>query len=163
MKCAKSLGLLQVACVALLALMPVSAEAQRARINKLSDVAFGPITNFAIDQTNSQSICVFTTPLGTRYRVTASGSGVGQAFTLTTGGSTMAYEVQWAASAGQTVGTSLTSGVALTNLATAARRSGCSSGPVTSASLITILRSATVGAATSGMYTGTLYLLIAPN
>ena len=163
MKCAKHLGLLQAVIVGLFALMPVSAQAQRARINKLSDVAFGSITNFAIDQTRSQSICVFTTPLGTRYRVTATGSGTGGAFTLATGGSTMAYEVQWAATAGQTVGTALTSGVPLTNLTTAATRSGCTVAPATSASLITILRSATVSAARSGSYTGTLTLLIAPN
>ena len=163
MTCAKFLGLFQAASVALLVLMPVSAEAQRARINKLADAAFGTIANFNIDQTRSRSICVFTTPLGTRYQVTATGSGTGGAFTLATGGGTMAYEVQWAASAGQTVGTSLTSGVALTNLATVATRSGCTTGPATSASLITILRSATVSAARSGNYTGTLTLLIAPN
>jgi hypothetical protein len=163
MRCAKFLGLLQVACVALLALTPVSAEAQSVRINKLADFAFGSITNFSIDQRRRRSICVFTTPLGTRYRVTATGSGAGGAFTLVSGGSTMPYEVEWAAASGQTTGTALTSGVALTNLSTNATVSGCTSGPATSASLIAILRSATVSAARSGSYRGTLTLLIAPN
>lgn len=163
MKCGKILSLMRLACLCLLALIPASAQAQRARINKLTDVAFGTIANFTIDQTRSQSICVFTTPLGTRYRITATGSGAGGAFTLASASRTMAYEVQWAATAGQTVGTALTAGVALTNLTTAATRSGCTTGPATSASLITILRVAAIGAATAGTYSGTLTLLVAPN
>lgn len=164
MKCGIFLGLLKAVCLCLLALMPVSAQAQNVRITKLSDVAFGSIANFSIDQTSSQSICVYTSPLGTLYQVTATGDGAGGAFTLLSGGSTMPYEVQWAAIAGQTTGTSLTAGLPLSNQATVAEHHLCNgSGPATSASLITVLRSATVGSARSGSYTGVLTLLIAPN
>ena len=163
MACREILGLLQTLGAACFALTSVSAQAQQVRINKLADAAFGTIANFNVDQRRSRSICVFTTPLGTRYQVTATGSGAGGAFTIASGASTMAYEVQWAASAGQTTGTALAAGTALTNLTTAATRSGCTTAPATSASLITILRSATVSAARSGNYTGTLTLLIAPN
>jgi hypothetical protein len=75
----------------------------------------------------------------------------------------MAYEVQWAAASGQTSGLSLTAGVEQTNLTSSATSSNCASGPVTTASLITILRTAQVTAARAGAYSGTLTLLIAPN
>ena len=163
MKCGKILSLHWAAFLGLVALTPVSAQAQSVRINRLSDVAFGTISNFTIDQRISQNICVFTTPLGTLYRVTATGSGTGGGFSLVSGASTMAYEVEWAATTGQTTGTSLTSGVALTNLTTAATTSGCNSIPTRSASLIIVLRTAVIGAAKSGSYTGVLTLLVAPN
>jgi hypothetical protein len=163
MKCGKILGLLQVVCVGLVALMPVTAQAQNVRINKLANAAFGTISNFTIDQKLSQNICVYTTPLGTRYGVTASGSGSSGAFTIASGGNTMPYEVQWAATTGQTTGTSLTAKLQLGSQTTTATTSGCTSGPATTASLIIILRTATVGSARSGSYTGTLTLLVAPN
>ena len=37
------------------------AQAQQARISKLTDVAFGTVTNFSADLTNAQSICVYST------------------------------------------------------------------------------------------------------
>lgn len=149
--------------VALVALGPMPAHAQQARINKLADVAFGTVTNFAADLKNSQNICVFSSVATRRYRVTATGSGTSGAFTLASGAKSLAYEVQWSASSGQTSGTSLTSGVALTGLVSSATRSGCTSGPTTSASLITIIRATNLSSATAGSYTGTLTLIVAPN
>ena len=144
-------------------LAPASAQEQQVRVNKLVNAAFGTIANFTIDQTRSQNVCVYTTPLGTRYQVTATGNGTGGAFTLASGANTLAYEVQWAATSGQTVGTTLNPGVPLTFLTTTATISGCTTGPATSASLITILRTAAIGSARSGNYTGVLTLLLRPN
>lgn len=97
MKCGKILRLLQIACIGLVTLMPASAHAaQNARINNLSDVDFGSIANFSIDQTSSQSVCVYSTFPSSLYHITATGSGSGGAFTLSSGSDTMAYEVQWA-------------------------------------------------------------------
>ena len=151
-------------CAPLLILAPVSADAApQARITKLVDAAFGTISNFSTDLTNSQSICVYSTGTSGQYRVTATGDGSGGAFTLASGSYTLAYEVQWSASSGQTSGQSLTAGVALTGLTSTATSSNCSSGPVTTASLITILRTTGVSAATAGAYSGTLTLVVAPN
>ena len=150
------------------AMMVTAAHAQgkpdRVRINNLSDVAFGTIFNSTIDRSISQSICVYVRPDISLYDVTATGSGAGGAFTLSSGGNTLAYEVQWAASAGQTTGTALNAGLPLSNQANASTHNGCNgSGPSTTASLITIVRATEIGLASSGSYSGTLTLLVAPS
>ena len=142
---------------------PTSASAQQARITKLTDVAFGTIANFVTDLSNAQSICVYSTGTSSRYHVTATGSGAGGAFTLASGSNLLAYEVQWNASPNQTTGNALNAGIALTGLTSTATASACGSGPSTSASLIMIIRTGALSAATAGVYSGTLTLLIAPN
>lgn len=134
--------------------------AQQVRISKLVDANFGTITNFTTDLANSRSLCVYSTK---NYQITAYGSGSASAFQLSSGSRTMPYEVQWSATAGQTVGTALLAGTPLINLATSAKNASCSNNPTTSASLIIILRSSNVQAAAAGNYTGTLSLLVAPN
>ena len=64
--------------------------------------------------------------------------------------------------AAQTCGTSLTAGVAKTGFKSTAVAQGCNNGPVTTASLIVILRAATLSSATAGTYNGTLTLILAP-
>ena len=148
----------------LLGLSPGCAHAApQAQISKLGNIGFGTIANFATDLQVSQNICVYSTGTSARYHVTASGSGTGSAFTVASGSQTMAYEVQWSSSSGQTSGTPLASGVALTLQTSGATNATCSSGPATSASLIVILRTATIQAATAGAYGGTLTLIVAPN
>jgi hypothetical protein len=142
---------------------PDFAQAQQVQISKLTDVAFGTIANFTTDQTNSQSVCAYSSATGGRYSVTASGSGSGGAFTLASGGSQLAYEVQWAATANQTTGVALTPGVALTGQTGNGLTATCFFGFVPTASLITILRASALSAASAGTYSGTLSLLIAPN
>ena len=143
---------------------PASA-ASSVRISGLSDVAFGTITNFAADSTQSQSLCLYSkSPPANNYRVTASGSGAGGAFLLGSGSSTLAYELQWSDSPGQSTGNQLLANQPLTAQHSTASTAvdDCSKGPATTASLIVILRSAAVTAASSGTYTGTLTLLVAP-
>ena len=164
MKCGYFLRFLCRICASLLVVAPVSADAApQASITNLVDVAFGTISNFSTDLTNSQSICVYSTVKSRIYNVTATGSGSGGAFTLASGSNTLDYEVQWAAAGGQTTGQSLTSGVALTGLTSATSKQNCSSDPAGTASLITVLRTAAVTAATAGAYIGTLTLVVAPN
>ena len=139
---------------------PASAQA---RINKLSDVAFGTLTNFATDSVQAQSVCAYSLGLLGAYHVTATGSGSGGAFTLASSGSTLPYEVQWSASSGQTSGTSLTSGVALTGQYSSALLSGCTLGAATTASLIVVIRATTLTTATAGSYSGVLTIILAPN
>jgi hypothetical protein len=136
--------------------------ADRTRISALADVNFGVITNFGADLVRSQSVCVYSkAPPLDQYRITATGSGSGGAFELSSGSDTLPYEVEWSASAGQSNGTSLVANQALAAQQTTAAADDCSRGPATTASLVVVLRSANLATATSGNYTGTLTLVVA--
>jgi hypothetical protein len=137
--------------------------ADRVRISALSDVSFGLISNFAADSVRSQSVCLYakSAPLD-RYRITASGSGAGGAFVLSSGSDTLPYEVEWNDVAGQASGAPLVANQPLTGQQSTAAAGDCSRGPATTASLVLVLRSAALSAASSGTYTGTLTLLVAP-
>ena len=148
--------------LAALLCIPGEAFAQQARITGLIDFTYGTLT-LASDQTLTQNVCVYTQGSGRRYDVTASGSGAGSAFTLANGGATLAYEVQWNASANQSSGTAMTPNVALVNLRHNNVNQTCSGNTRPTATLITIVRATTASAATSGNYSGTLTLVIAPN
>lgn len=155
------------ACIAFLLGLPLPAHAaDRVRISGLTDVAFGSITTLTVDSLQSESICVFSkSPPANNYSVTASGSGPGGAFLLSSASGTLPFEVQWSDSPGQTSGSQLVANEALAaqhSSASGASADDCSSGPASTASLIVILRSAALGAALSGTYTGTLSLLVAP-
>lgn len=139
------------------------ARAQSARIGGLADVGFGTITA-AGDQSNSQDVVVCSyrnNPQGLDYSVTATGSGSGGAFTLASGASTLAYDVQWADSSGQTGGTMLQAGVAASGFGNAATGFTCPSQPDT-ASLTVTIRAADLAAAQAGSYSGSLQITITP-
>ena len=148
------------ALAALVAPAALQAQSNRVRITKLSDVNFGTLGNLGVDAVMAQNICVFSNTTGRRYRVQATGSAPGGAFALSSGASLLSYEVQWAASSGQSSGTQLTSGVARTGLVSNATQQACNSGPATSASLIVLLRSDSLSSARAGSYSGTLTLVI---
>lgn len=149
-------------CGLLAILAPLAAQAQQVRISRLTDVAFGTISNFTSDLISSQNVCAHSTAAGNLYRVTASGTGSGGSFRLQSGSNTLTYEVQWAGSTGQSVGTNLVANVAQGGFSGRGNTSTCGNG-VRTASLITILRSTAVSAATAGTYSGTLTLILAPN
>lgn len=134
----------------------------RVQISGLNDVSF---TNQdpLISAANAQNVCVWSNTATKGYNVTATGSGAASAFTLASGALTVPYSVEWAASSGQSAGTALTKGTALTGLTSTATSTNCSSGPGSTASLIVRISSAnlqTMQAAAS--YTGTLTLVVAP-
>ena len=136
--------------------------AQQVQISKLSDVAFGTITDFTTDSISAQNVCVFSSTAQKGYTIRATGNGTANAFTLANGPARLPFEVQWSGNSGRTTGTSLTTNVTLTGQRTNANNATCSSGPATTASLIVIIRSASLGAAAGGTYNGTLTLLVAP-
>lgn len=144
------------------------ATAASVEINNLSDVAFGTITNFGADAVNAQSVCVFAkSPPGDNYNITASGSGTGGAFLLSSGSANLPYDVQWADTPSKSVGTQLVANQPLTGQHSNygnGNTGDCSRAPVpgVTASLIVILRSQAISAASSGNYSGTLTLLVAP-
>jgi hypothetical protein len=140
-----------------------ASAADRARISALSDVSFGVITNFASDYARSQSLCLFAkSPPLDQYRITASGSGPGGSFELNSGSDQLPYEVQWNAAAGQSGGVDLVANQPLTGQQSTASVDDCSKGAAATASLVVVLRSGALSAASSGTYTGTLTLLVAP-
>ena len=151
------------ALAALAALCSTAASAQSVRISGLSDVQFGTLTNFVNDQTSSQTICVYSSAFNGGYRVTATGSGPGGAFTLQSGAAQLPYELQWAGSANQTSGQPLSPGIPLASQSGNTWLSNCLFGMFMSASLITVLRANQTSAAQAGAYSGTVSLLIAPN
>lgn len=141
-------------------LVAAPAQAQNVRVTSLTNFTFGTIANLLADQTQSKSLCAYSST--GRYSVRATGSGAGGAFALSAGTRTLAYEVQWNSAAAQTSGTALTAGVTRSGFTTAATNQTCLSGPSTTASLIVILRAASLSAASAGSYTGTLTILLAP-
>ncbi len=156
-------GLALAAAALSLAILPAPARAQVVQISNLTDISFGAIGVPSADLSLSQTVCAYATGLPPRYAIKASGSGVGGAFTLTTGAATLAYEVQWNAAAGQTSGTGLSAGVNLTGQASGGVTPTCTLGLTPSGSLTVILRAADMSSATAGSYSGTLTLLLSPN
>jgi len=134
----------------------------RVQLSGLSDVLLlnqDPAT----PASNAQDVCIWSNTSTRGYNVTASGNGAGSAFTLANGALSVPYSVEWAGSSGQSSGTSLASGTAMTGLTSAATNPTCSSGLSNSASLIVRISSAnlqSMQAATT--YTGTLTLVVAP-
>ena len=134
----------------------------RVQLSGLTDVSFAnqdPATAAA----SPQNVCVWSNTSTKGYNVTASGSGTASAFTLANGALTVPYSVEWAQTSGQSSGTALTTGAALTGLKSTATNALCASGPSSTASLIVKMSTAslqTMQAATT--YTGTLTLVVAP-
>ncbi len=147
----------------LLCAIPCAAPAKNrdSRITKLTDVNFGTIGNLGIDAVQSQSVCVFVQGPMKPYTVTASGTGTGAAFALSSGASNLAYDVQWNGATGQTSGTQLTPNVPASGFNATATHETCDTGPASDASLIVILRAASLSGATAGAYSGTLTLVVA--
>ena len=133
----------------------------KAQISNLTDIAFGTVDP-ASAASQAENVCVWSNTSGKGYQVTATGSGASSAFTLSNGTGTLPYSVEWAATVGQTAGTALVSGTALTGLASTATTPGCTSGPTNSASLVVKMTAANLQAAVASTYNGTLTLVVAP-
>ena len=135
----------------------------RVRISGLTDI---DLTNSdpSVNALVAQNLCVWSNTATRGYRVTASGSGAANAFTLASGAlPVVPYAVEWAATTGQTTGTALATGTALTGQTSSATNSSCASGPASSASLIVKIGAPDLQAMpASTNFTGTLTLVVAP-
>lgn len=152
-----SLGATSIGTVAISASVPA-----RARLSGLNNVTFSSV-NPANAASNAQNVCAWSNTVTKGYRITATGSGVGNAFTLVAGALTVPYWVQWNASSGQTSGAALTAGTQSAGFVSTATNQLCASGPSRSASLIVGITAndlQTMQASTN--YTGTLTLLMTP-
>lgn len=150
---------LALGCTALL-LAAAPAHAQKVRLTDVSNVNFGTLANLEADHAQSQSVCAFSS--SARYSVRATGSGTGGAFSISSGSRTLDYEVQWSSSPGQASGAALSSGVTRGGFTSGAKNHQCKGGPSAAATLIVILRGASVSRATAGSYSGTLTIILAP-
>jgi len=135
----------------------------RTQITGLTDISFAnadPTTT----ATSTQNDCVWSNTATKGYSIKATGSGTAGAFTLASAALTpIPYTVQWSQTSGQSSGTSLTAGSALTGQVSTATTPTCSSGPSSTSSLIVSIAASDLQnmvAATS--YTGTLTLLVTP-
>lgn len=146
----------------LLGASPAMAASNKVRITNLSDLAFGSIANLSTDAVRSENVCLFADTNTNGYNITATGTGPGGTFQLSSGLGSMAYEVQWSSSSGQSSGAQLTPNVPLTGQVSAATHQTCSTGPASSASLVIVLRTAALSSATAGAYNGTLTLVVGP-
>lgn len=133
----------------------------RVQISGLTDVAFGTVDP-TVPASSAENVCVWSNTSGKGYQVTATGSGASNAFTLTDGTGTLAYSVEWAGSSGQSSGSALTSGTALTGLSSTATSPTCSAGAAATASLVVKMTAANLQAAVASTYNGTLTLVVAP-
>ena len=143
-----------------LVLTPDAALADKVRITSLSDVNFGMIANPQVEARRSQNMCVYSNGTGMTYSVSASGTGNGASFVLTSGANSLPFQVEWSDSTGQSSGVSLSPATPLTGQRSSATQQFCNSGPATSASMIIVLRPSDLTQAREGNYAGTLNLLI---
>lgn len=140
----------------------VSADyAGTALINNLSDMVFTSV-NPVVALAKQENVCVFANSLlGGTYSVTATGSGVGNAFTVSNGAATVAYTVRWAPITNATTGTALTTGVPLPGQNTGILSSLCLLG-ITNSTLFVNFSLPALQNAASGVFTGVLTLVITP-
>lgn len=147
----------------LLASSQAAAQSNKGRITGLSDVTLGEISNAGADRRVSQSICAFSQSDFNTYSVVAFGNGIAGKFTLSSGVSELAYEVEWSSSSNQQTGVALDPGVAVSGLPTLATHQTCRSGPSSSASLIILVRASEANSARAGAYSGGLSITLSPD
>ncbi len=126
------------------------------KISNLNDIDLGTWSGTG-DMVGSDENCVWSTTRG--YNLTASGSGAGNAFTLTDGVNTIAYSVAW--DDVDTTDQAVTAGQALSSQVTNAIDVNCRLRGDT-ANVAVTLEEADIAAAPAGKYSGTLTLIVSP-
>lgn len=133
--------------------------APRARISGLKDVSFTQVDSNK-PALSTQDVCVWSNTVSKSYTITASGSGSGGAFVLSSGTRTVPFNVRWGSKAGEG-GQRLTSGVPSGALTSAATDQECTPGTTTPFSIQ--LAQADLRLAEPGLaYTGILNLTVSP-
>jgi hypothetical protein len=138
---------------------------------QISDISDMTLANWSIGQgavTLSSNICIYSST--GNYKITATGNGASNAFTIASGSNTIPYSVTWnAGGAGNlaNTGTSLTAGVQSASLANATITSAtCNGGGSTNDTARVVVGVAstdmTAAASSNTPYTGTLTMLVTP-
>jgi hypothetical protein len=136
--------------------------ADKVRLTGLADLAFGTVGNLGLDAVRARDVCIYSNSVTSGYHVTATGTGAAGAFELSSGTDALPFDVAWNSAPGQSSGAILVPNVPLTGQISSATQQTCNSGASTTASLIIILRTATLSSSTAGNYTGTLTLVVGP-
>ena len=130
------------------------------RISDMDDLSFGTYDRSG-NETANDNVCIYTNDAQADYRITLTGDGAGNAFTVTDGTNTVAYAVKWNDAQG-TGGPSVSTGVALANQTNAnTQDTGCNGG--TNANIEVTFHESALLAAPSGNYSGTLTVMVEPN
>jgi hypothetical protein len=132
----------------------------RASITSLSDITFASVDP-ASAATSTQGPCVWSNTATRKYTIKATGSGTASAFSLTDGTVIVPYSVGWAATAGASSFSALTSGTASAALTATATTVGCSAG-VDSTLQVSIGATDLQTMVATNSYTGTLTLVVTP-
>lgn len=143
-------------------------KAIQAQISDISDMT---LSNWSVGDPAVQlysNVCVYSSTGS--YKVTATGSGSGSAFTIASGGNNIPYSVVWnAGGAGglASTGTTLTAGVQSSSFSNASTTSatcnGGGAGNNTARVVVNITQGNMESAASSTTpYTGTLTMIVAP-
>ncbi|MBV1916580.1 MAG: hypothetical protein KUG65_00735 [Sphingomonadaceae bacterium] len=136
--------------------------ASRAQISGLSDVSLHALDP-AMTAIKSQNVCVWSNTPSRTYRITASGSGAGNSFSLANGPLTTPYSVAWNTAPGQTAGVALTAGTSIEGLVSTATERTCASGSSGRSSLIVSIASSDLeGMQPETNYLGLLRLIVTP-
>jgi hypothetical protein len=139
-----------------------------AQISALTDLTIASYTLGGGDQHMESTACIYSSSVNGGYRVTATGSGATNAFTLDDGAShTIAYTVIWnsgGVGALGITGAALTTNVQTAALTGAAMDSATCAGAVAgpTAQLNVNILGSVMDAAPAGTYTGTLTVVVAP-
>lgn len=129
-------------------------------ITGMASLNFGTWTGSG-DLTQNENVCIYTNQATGLYTVTASGSGAASAFTLTDGGNTLAYTVYFNDVSGIVGEVQLNTTVA-NNTQTGANTASQTCGGGNNANYRVNIASAALAAAPSGIYTGTLTIVVEP-
>lgn len=109
---------------------------------------------------STDNVCVYTSAASGAYKVSSIGNGSGNAFTITNGSFTIAYEVYWNDQIGTSGRVQLSSGTLLTGQSGANTSSSTCS--TDNASYSVRIPAATLAAAQSGTYTGQVSFVVEP-
>lgn len=130
------------------------------KVTGFADLALGAWSGSGAMDGND-NICVYTNKASGTYRVTATGSGASNAFTITDGSNLIAYTAAFNDVSGTSGEQPLTSGTALTGQTGANTASQTCGGSNNSNFHVTIAEAALL-AAPAGAYSGTLTILVEP-
>lgn len=132
------------------------------RIYGIANLPLGSYTGAPQGVSANDDVCVWTNQSSGNYKVTARGSGVNDAFTMSNGtGGTLPYEVKWNNATGTVGSVALTKGVQSSTFSIAVRPPSSCAGSE-NANFQVLISQTELLKVKPGVYTGVLSLEIAP-
>ena len=129
------------------------------RINQLADITLPDFSGSDVSDTSVA--CVYRNGLSGDYSITATGSGTGNAFTLTDTTDTVAYDVEFDDRSGSGF-SGLASGVASNRTNAESADNSCAGVGGSNADIRVTVTAANAASLPASTYTGTLTLVVAP-